>query len=148
MQYFDYLTERYPEYFVALDSAFVVVFAAEFAEADSGSVAGPAEAGSEYVVEFAEADLGIVALAAIDLRTEAGTVAAVESDQDNVAEVVELEVDRVVAVALDPGIAEHGRPSVVAVSVLDTVVAEDALVADDIGDRIVAVGNVVGTVKQ
>lgn len=144
MQHFDYLTERYPEYFVALDFAFVAVV---FAEADSGSVVGLAEVGSESV-ELAEAGLGIVALAAIGLKTEAGTVAAAESDQDNVAEVVELAVDRVVAVAPDPGIAEHGRPSVVAVSVLDTVVAKDVLVADDIGPRIVAVGIVVGTVKQ
>lgn len=133
---------------MALDSVFVAVgFAAEFAEADSESVVGPAEVGSESVVELAGAGLGIVAVAAIDLRTGADTVAAAESDRDNVAEVMELEVDRVVA--LDPGIAEHGRLSVVAVvSVLDNVVVKDALVADDIGARIVAVDTVVGTVKQ
>lgn len=53
---------------------------------------------------------------------------------------VEPEIDRVVAVATDPGNVAYDRLSVVAVSVLDTVIAKDALVADDVtGTR--TVGN-------
>lgn len=147
---------------MALDSAFVaVVFVVEPAEAGSGSVVEPAEAGSGSVVGLAEAGsvvgpaeaglgsvvLGIAVLAVLVLDTVAvpGTVVA-EPDQDNVAEVVELEVDRVVVVVIDPvGIVAHGRPSVVAV--IPDVAAKDAPVADDTGTRIV-VGTVLGTAKQ
>lgn len=62
---------------------------------------------------------------------------------------VELEVDRVVAVAIDPGIVVHDRLSVVAVvSVLDTVVAKDALVADGIAGTRTVAGTAVETTEQ
>jgi len=130
VQYLDCSMEHYSEYSVALDSAFVVVFA-EPVEADPvGSVeaglgfVGPAEVGFEIVAALAEA----VAVLVLDIVVVVpDIVAAVESGQNNAAEVVELEVDRVVVAVIDPGIAV-----VVVVSVLDIAVAKDVVV-DSIG---------------
>lgn len=137
------------------------------AEAGPGFVVGLVEAGPGFVVGSAEVDHGIVAVLAevglgsaaeaVEPGTEAvavlaldtavavlGTVAVVESGQDNVAEVVELEVDRVVAATtFDPDIAAYGQLLAVAVPVLNTVVAKDVLVADG-----TAVDIVVETIKQ
>jgi len=128
--------EHYPEYSVALDSAFVVVFA-ELAEAvgpvEAGlGFVGPAEVGFGIVAALVEA----VAVLALDIVVVVpDIVAAVESGQNNAAEVMELEVDRVVVAVIDPDIAV-----VAVVSVLDIAAAKDVVVD--------SIGAVVGTVAM
>lgn len=147
---------------MALDSAFVavVVFVVDPAKADLAFVVEPVEADLESVVESvetvepAEVDFGIAAalVEAVEPGTAAvavlafdtvavvpDTVAVAEFGQDNVAEVMELEVDRVVAAAIGPDIVAHDRLLVVAVvSVLNTVVAKDAPVANIVDSCTVA----------
>lgn len=82
VQHLDCSMEHYPEYSVALDSAFVaVVFAAEPAEAGPESVVELVEDGLGSVVGLAEVGLGIVvALAEVDPGTAAEAVAILAFD--------------------------------------------------------------------
>lgn len=171
MQLLDCSMGHYPEYSVALDSAFVVAFVVAFAadsvevgveivvglaEVGPGIVAEPAEVGPEIVAEPAVAGPDTVAepgnaAAVLALDTVAvalGIDVAVVSDRDNVAVV---EADRIVAAAVPAVVLDivvaHGRLSVVAVvSVLDTVAAKVS-VADDIAGIEAVAGIAVETVR-
>lgn len=126
VHFLDYSMKCYSEYSVELDFALVVVaFVAELAEVGLGTVAE--RAGFDIVVEL---ELGIADLAAVAAFAVAADTAVVEFARDEVA-VMELEVDKYVAVALDPDIAAaHDRLLVVAVSVLDIVVEKNILAAE------------------
>lgn len=137
---------HYSEYFVALDSAFVVAFAdyvevglqivVELVDAGSGIVVEPVVAGRGIVIE--PVSVAAVVLAFDTVAAALGIDVAVEFDQDNVAV---MEADKIVVVAFVPDIAVAYGLLVVVLSVLD-IAAKIVFVADDI-----AVGIVVETVK-
>lgn len=171
VQLLDCSSEHYPEYSVALDSAFVVAFFVAFAvdpvevdleivvglaEAGPGIVVESAEAGSEIVAESAEAVHGIVAEPAVAAGTvaEPGNAAAVLA-LDTVAaalgidvavesdrdNVVVAEADGIVAAALVPGIVVAHGLSVVA-----AVSVLDIVAAKDVSvaDDTAGIGAVAG----
>lgn len=157
----DCSARHYHAYFVALDSAFVLVvvaFVAEYVEVGLGAVVASAEADHGTAVGRAadEPDIvvetGIAADAALALDTVAvapDIVAAAVSGPDNVAVARSELLDGVVVAVSDPDTAAavRGRPSVAAaLSAPDTVAETDAPVADDTA-RIV-VGVAAGTAAQ
>lgn len=138
VQLLDCLTGHYPEYFVALDSAFVVAFAADSVEVGPEVVVGldeaePAVAGPDTVIEPAVADPDIAvepavagpdivvepAVAGPDNVAEPGNVAAVLA-LDTVAAALGIDVavesdrDNVVVARADRFVAAALAPDIVA----------------------------------